>query len=215
MELDRNGLRILSAHQCLSLLRMAHVARVALPHNAIPTLLPVLCRVSGQAVTFRASGGLLATAARQCHVVCFEADFAGPDDEELWSVLIVGQLGHCVSADAAGRHVANSESAGDMVALSGRMPEHPPLLRAQGAQSGILGRRALQPLLQAQRRLVIDHRFTLCDASDGIDDGPATHLLQHAARRARRDHLEQRSALYGRCSSPERKQRFDRRVPTS
>jgi len=118
VELDRNGLRILSADQCLRLLRTAHVGRVALSHNAIPTILPVLYRVSHQAVTFRASGGLLATAARQCHVVCFEADFAGPGDEELWSVLVVGQLGHCVSADDAGLPFADTGSAGEMVALS-------------------------------------------------------------------------------------------------
>lgn len=91
MGLDRNGLEILDRSRCLELLGSVELGRVALSDRALPIIVPVVFWLSGDDVVFRASGGLLATAAREGHIVCFEADSGGSADDD-WSVLVVGGL---------------------------------------------------------------------------------------------------------------------------
>lgn len=91
MGLDRNGLEILDRSRCLDLLGSVELGRVALSDRALPIIVPVVFWLSGDDIVFRASGGLLATAAREGHIVCFEADSGGSADDD-WSVLVVGGL---------------------------------------------------------------------------------------------------------------------------
>ena len=91
MGFDRNGLEILDRERCLGLLDTVELGRVALSDKALPIIVPVEFWMLGDEIVFRASGGLLATAARQGHVVCFEAD-SGTAAEESWSVLVIGGL---------------------------------------------------------------------------------------------------------------------------
>lgn len=98
MGFDRNGLEILDRERCLDLLGTVELGRVALSDKALPIIVPVEFWMLGDEIVFRASGGLLATAARQGHVVCFEAD-SGTAAEESWSVLVIGGL---AVADAPG-----------------------------------------------------------------------------------------------------------------
>lgn len=92
MELDRNGLRILRRADCLALLGGARVGRIALSHNAMPIILPVMYGVEAEVIVFRADGGLLAEAARRGDVVCFETDSGDDVAGGLWSVLVLGKL---------------------------------------------------------------------------------------------------------------------------
>lgn len=92
VELDQNGLQILSPVECVELLTTARIGRIAVSKNALPTIVPVLYGVDGATVTFHASGGLLAAAAERGDIVFFEADFANGSESELWSVVVVGKL---------------------------------------------------------------------------------------------------------------------------
>ena len=84
--------RQLGRDECLSLLATTKLGRIALSDHALPTILPVVYRVTGDAVEFEASGRLLMTAAQRAHVVCFEADAADFTNGTGWSVLITGRL---------------------------------------------------------------------------------------------------------------------------
>ncbi|MCU1393066.1 MAG: hypothetical protein JWM34_1494 [Ilumatobacteraceae bacterium] len=92
MELDRNGLRILTPSECIAFLATGRVGRVALSKSALPTIQPVLYEMVGDTITFNASGGLLSEAAERGDIVCFEADFADSSETGLWSVVVVGKL---------------------------------------------------------------------------------------------------------------------------
>lgn len=89
---DRNGLEILDRSRCLGLLATVELGRVALSDRALPIIVPVEFWLSGDDIVFRTTGGLLATAAREGHIVCFEADSGGRAPHD-WSVLVVGELG--------------------------------------------------------------------------------------------------------------------------
>lgn len=91
MGFDRNGMEILDRERCLDLLTTVELGRVALSHRALPLIVPVEYWLLGDDIFFRASSELLTTAARQGHVVCFEAD-SGTTDDESWSVLVIGGL---------------------------------------------------------------------------------------------------------------------------
>lgn len=101
MELDRNGLRILSPSECIELLASARIGRVALSNKALPTIKPVLYELDGSSITFHASGGLLSEAAVRGDIVCFEVDFADASENRLWSVVVVGKLELSSSASGA------------------------------------------------------------------------------------------------------------------
>lgn len=90
---------VLTRPQCFALLATGSVGRIALTDHSLPVILPVLYRVAGDAVVFRVTGRLLETAARQGHVVCFEADCNGIDPLRTWSVLLTGRLSIAPSAN--------------------------------------------------------------------------------------------------------------------
>jgi nitroimidazol reductase NimA-like FMN-containing flavoprotein (pyridoxamine 5'-phosphate oxidase superfamily) len=92
VELDRNGLRILSSHDCLLFLSTARIGRIALSKNALPTIMPVLFEMHGTTIRFNASGGLLEAASTRGDIVCFEVDSADQEAREMWSVVVVGKL---------------------------------------------------------------------------------------------------------------------------
>jgi hypothetical protein len=51
MEIDRNGLEVLSRHECLRLLGTATLGRIGVTSDALPTVLPVNFRFDGPADT--------------------------------------------------------------------------------------------------------------------------------------------------------------------
>jgi uncharacterized protein len=90
MDIDRNGLDVLSREECLSLLRRAHIGRVAISVDALPAVLPVNFTILGEDVVFRTNPGAKLDAALANNVVAFEVDEVDPVYQTGWSVLVQG-----------------------------------------------------------------------------------------------------------------------------
>jgi nitroimidazol reductase NimA-like FMN-containing flavoprotein (pyridoxamine 5'-phosphate oxidase superfamily) len=90
MELDRNGLMVLSPGQCLRLLRRARVGRVVVNVDGVPAAFPVNFALLNDDIVFRTALGTKLTAALEGSVVGFEVDRIDPVFESGWSVLIQG-----------------------------------------------------------------------------------------------------------------------------
>jgi nitroimidazol reductase NimA-like FMN-containing flavoprotein (pyridoxamine 5'-phosphate oxidase superfamily) len=81
VEVDRNGLEVLSREECLRLLGTAVLGRVAVSTAALPTILPVNFRFDGRQVLIRTGRGTKLDAATRNAVVAFEVDEVdGPFD---------------------------------------------------------------------------------------------------------------------------------------
>lgn len=96
IELDRNGLVILSQEDCLALLAHVPVGRVGVTMNALPVILPVNFAIATPpgddqpAVVVRTSPGTKLSAALDQSVVALEADSFDPVTHSGWSVLVQG-----------------------------------------------------------------------------------------------------------------------------
>ncbi len=90
MELDRNGLEVLSRAECLDLLGRVSIGRVGCSTGALPTVLPVNFVVDGESVVIRTAPGSKLDAATRHAVVAFEADDIDPVYHSGWSVLATG-----------------------------------------------------------------------------------------------------------------------------
>lgn len=92
VDLDRQGLGVLTEQQCLALLGSARLGRIALTDRALPIILPVGFARLDDDLIFRVGQGALSRAARMGQVVCFEVDWADDAFEQAWSVAAIGQL---------------------------------------------------------------------------------------------------------------------------
>ena len=90
MEVDRNGLEVLSREECLALLGTATLGRVAVTTKALPTIVPVNFRFDGRDVLIRTGRGTKLDAATRNAVVAFETDEIEPERKVGWSVAITG-----------------------------------------------------------------------------------------------------------------------------
>jgi nitroimidazol reductase NimA-like FMN-containing flavoprotein (pyridoxamine 5'-phosphate oxidase superfamily) len=90
VEVDRNGLEILSREECLRLLGTATIGRLGLTTGALPTVLPINFRLVGDKIVFRTSVGSKLDAATQNAVVAFEVDEMDPLWHSGWSVVVTG-----------------------------------------------------------------------------------------------------------------------------
>jgi nitroimidazol reductase NimA-like FMN-containing flavoprotein (pyridoxamine 5'-phosphate oxidase superfamily) len=90
VEVDRNGLEVLSRDECLRLLGTAVLGRVAVTTAALPTILPVNFRFDGRQILIRTGRGTKLDAATRNAVVAFEADEIEPATREGWSVVVTG-----------------------------------------------------------------------------------------------------------------------------
>ena len=90
MEVDRNGLEILARDECLRLLATARLGRIGLTHRALPTVLPVNFRLTGEHILIRTTRGTKLDAATRNAVVAFEVDDIDPDSHTGWSVVVTG-----------------------------------------------------------------------------------------------------------------------------
>ncbi|HLI72955.1 MAG TPA: pyridoxamine 5'-phosphate oxidase family protein [Acidimicrobiales bacterium] len=88
---DEAGFEILDDEECLALLRLAHLGRVAVTMGALPAIFPVNYFVLDGRVVFRTGQGMKLRAALQNTVVAFEVDNADEPSETGWSVLAVGR----------------------------------------------------------------------------------------------------------------------------
>jgi nitroimidazol reductase NimA-like FMN-containing flavoprotein (pyridoxamine 5'-phosphate oxidase superfamily) len=88
---ERTGLDVLDREECLRLLALHHVGRVAFVDGGRPTVLPVNYVLDGEAVVFRTDeGAKLASATREAFVA-FEIDAAEGLAHTGWSVVLSGR----------------------------------------------------------------------------------------------------------------------------
>lgn len=90
MQLDRNGLEVLSHAECLQLLRGSFVGRVIVTDKALPAAFPVNFTLLDEDVIFLTRPGRKLEVAVAGQVVAFEVDEIDPIDQTGWSVLIQG-----------------------------------------------------------------------------------------------------------------------------
>jgi uncharacterized protein len=90
MEVDRNGLEVLSREACLSLLATATLGRVGVTSGALPKVLPVNFRFDGHQILIRTGIGTKLDAAANNAVVAFEVDEIDPMAHSGWSVMVTG-----------------------------------------------------------------------------------------------------------------------------
>lgn len=99
MDLDHNGLIVLSRGQCLRLLRRCRIGRVVVSVGALPAAFPVNFAVLDDDIVFRSSPGTKLSAALEESVVGFEVDRIDPFFECGWSVLVQGTSSVIVDPD--------------------------------------------------------------------------------------------------------------------
>lgn len=90
MEVDRNGLEVLSRDACLRLLATATLGRVGVSSGALPSVLPVNFRFDGHQILIRTGVGTKLDAAVHNAVVAFEVDEIDPVAHTGWSVMVTG-----------------------------------------------------------------------------------------------------------------------------
>ena len=90
MELDANGLEVLTREQSLALLAGMTVGRVGLSMNALPVVLPVNFALDGDQLLLCTAAGSKLDAALAGAVVAFEVDEVDPENGVAWSVLVRG-----------------------------------------------------------------------------------------------------------------------------
>jgi nitroimidazol reductase NimA-like FMN-containing flavoprotein (pyridoxamine 5'-phosphate oxidase superfamily) len=90
MEVDRNGLEVLSRDACLRLLATATLGRVGVSSGALPSVVPVNFRFDGRQILIRTGMGTKLDAAASNAVVAFEVDEIDPVAHTGWSVMVTG-----------------------------------------------------------------------------------------------------------------------------
>jgi uncharacterized protein len=92
MEVDQQGLEVLTRDECLYLLSGVPVARIGLSLRALPVVLPVNFVVDREQdqVIIRTAAGSKLDAALLHAVVALEADHVDPMSHGGWSVLVQG-----------------------------------------------------------------------------------------------------------------------------
>src|SRR5689334_4447739 len=108
MELDRNGLEVLDRAESLRLLTSAHLGRIGITSDALPTVLPVAFHCDGGQIVFRTVTGSKLEAATDNAVVAFEVDEVDPAARSGWSVVVTGVARELTEPDelAAARRLA-------------------------------------------------------------------------------------------------------------
>ena len=90
MEIDRNGLEVLSRSECLRLLATATIGRIGIHADALPTILPVNFVSTERGIVVQTVVGSKLDAAMDHAVVAFEADRVDARTHCGWSVVVTG-----------------------------------------------------------------------------------------------------------------------------
>jgi uncharacterized protein len=88
---DQHGLETLDESECLALLGLAAVGRLALSVRALPVVLPVNFALVDDGILIRTAGGTKFDAACDRAVVAFEIDGFDAMSHTGWSVLVQGE----------------------------------------------------------------------------------------------------------------------------
>jgi nitroimidazol reductase NimA-like FMN-containing flavoprotein (pyridoxamine 5'-phosphate oxidase superfamily) len=87
---DHAGLELLSAEECLDLLRTRSVGRIGLSASSLPFVVPVRYVVDEDRILMRAGRDTRMAAATNDAVVAFEVDEFDQDLDAGWSVMVQG-----------------------------------------------------------------------------------------------------------------------------
>ena len=87
---DANGLEVLTADECLDLVRTQAVGRIGLSSGALPVVLPVHFAIVGDEIMICARQGTTLDAATRKAIVAFEVDRFDADTGAGWSVMVQG-----------------------------------------------------------------------------------------------------------------------------
>jgi len=122
MEVDRNGLEVLSREDCLYLLASATLGRIAFTSGALPRVLPVSFHLERERILVRTARGSQLDVALQDVVVAFEVDDFDPIHHSGWSVAVTGvaaEVSDPTELDSARQvPVAHWAAAGDEVVIA-------------------------------------------------------------------------------------------------
>jgi hypothetical protein len=91
MNIDDNGLEVLSAAECLMLAATMPVGRIAFSEQALPAIQPVNFVLDDGCVIIRTAEGTKLAAAIRNAVVAFEVDDFDTEARAGWSVTLVGR----------------------------------------------------------------------------------------------------------------------------
>lgn len=103
MQVDRNGLEVLSRAQSLQLLATSAFGRVVVSDRALPAAFPVNFALLGEDVVFVTPPGSKLESASAGAVVAFEVDHIDPAHHGGWSVLVQGPASLIVDPEELGR----------------------------------------------------------------------------------------------------------------
>jgi uncharacterized protein len=103
MDVDRNGLQILTRAECLRLLETATIGRVLTSHRALPVALPVTYALQEDSVVFRTGPGTKLHGVDRGAVLGFEVDDVDPVRRTGWSVLAHGEAYQVTDPDELAR----------------------------------------------------------------------------------------------------------------
>jgi uncharacterized protein len=92
MDPGSDGNCALSTEECFRLLATTQLGRLALSHQALPTVLPVSSILDRRRIIIQATPGSALAAARRGSVVAFEADDIDPRTYLGWTVVVTGHL---------------------------------------------------------------------------------------------------------------------------
>jgi len=87
---DRSGLEVLDQAECLRLLALATLGRVAVSTKALPMVMPVSYRLVNEQIVFRTRRDTHLGLGTHNSVVAFEVDDIHPTDHSGWSVMVTG-----------------------------------------------------------------------------------------------------------------------------
>jgi nitroimidazol reductase NimA-like FMN-containing flavoprotein (pyridoxamine 5'-phosphate oxidase superfamily) len=101
---DRTGIEVIDADECLRLLRGGRVGRVGIVVGGEPLILPVNYAVVEKTVVFRSAPGSKLDMGPRAPA-CFEVDEFDESMSAGWSVLIAGRLEEIDAGEAGGADV--------------------------------------------------------------------------------------------------------------
>ncbi len=108
VELDLNGLEIVSPEECVRLLRTRSLGRIGLSAEALPVILPVNYVLKDDMVVIRTRRGTKLARATRNSIVAFEVDEIDQATGSGWSVMIQGlareasaQTAHAMATEPA------------------------------------------------------------------------------------------------------------------
>jgi hypothetical protein len=97
--IDPNGLEVLTRPECFALLARHALGRVSVSIGALPVIVPVTYRLTGDAIVLRTTPSRRFDAALRHAVVAFEVDDLDEVSGAGWSVMVTGLAEEIVGSD--------------------------------------------------------------------------------------------------------------------